>query len=558
MYGCLELTERALRDTPFVVFDLETTGGSALFDRVIEVAAIRVQGGVVQERLVKLAEPGVPIPPFVTRLTGINAALLRGKPSFDYLLPDLQRLLDGAVLVAHNVTFDAAFLANAFKRSTLTWSGERLCTLRLARRLVPGLHSYRLDSLCARLGFPFVQTHRAGPDAEATLSLLSHLLDIAAERGINTLSALQRLQQQSLAIKRRKSHVDESQVASLPTGPGVYLLKDAFGHVLYVGKSVNVRQRVRQHLRPSGTACNPAQPRLRRRLRQIADVEAIETGSELEALLLESKLVKRYLPEANSLLRDYHDYPFIKLDVNERHPRLVATRERPSDGALYFGPFRRASAVSSAVVFLSEQLGLRQCSGPLRPGHQSACALLDIGRCLGPCVGNVSDEQYRGAALHAERILRGQDTTLLERAVERRDKLAEDLRFEEAAELRDRIHDLESVVGVQQRLAAFADRNVVVVVPDGRPKTARLLLVRAGRLVEEVALPVRATPSHLRHVLRRVYGRPTPTQVSRDELDDVLILDAWVRRHRETAREVPVALDAPDAAVAPLREAMSS
>jgi len=318
-----------LASTPFVIVDLETTGGSALYDRVLEVAAIRVENGVVQDRFECLVEPGMPIPPFVTRITGINQRLVSGKPSFETLLPDLRRLLDGAVLVAHNVSFDGNFLSNAFSKAGLAWDGEKLCTLRLARRLIPGLHSYRLDSLCAFLGFTFVQRHRAGPDAEATLHLLQHLLQSALSAGIHTLAGLVRLQQQPITRKRRKGRVDEAQVASLPTTPGVYLLKDRHGQVIYVGKSVNVRQRVRTHLRPSGTARGPAQPRLRRRLPHIADVEAIETKSELEALLLESKLVKRYLPEANSLLRDYHDYPFIKLDLSDPYPRLEATRERP-------------------------------------------------------------------------------------------------------------------------------------------------------------------------------------------------------------------------------------
>src|SRR5215469_13180903 len=168
----------ALEHVPFVIVDLETTGGSAVFDRVLEVAAIRVQNGVIQARIERLVEPGVPIPPFVTRLTGISAALVRGKPSFDSLLPELGVLLDGAVLVAHNASFDASFLAQAFRRAGLSgvWDGEHLCTLRLARRLIPGLHSYRLDSLCAFLGFPFVQRHRAGPDADATLHLLWDIL----------------------------------------------------------------------------------------------------------------------------------------------------------------------------------------------------------------------------------------------------------------------------------------------------------------------------------------------------------------------------------------------
>jgi DNA polymerase-3 subunit epsilon len=551
-------TAQRLELLPFVVIDLETTGGSALFDRVMEVAAIRMQNGVVQDRLECLVEPGMPIPPFVTRITGINANLVRGKPAFDTLLPDLRRLMEGAVLVAHNVAFDGSFLASAFKRVNTPWEGDRLCTLRLARRLIPGLHSYRLDSLCAFLGFPFVQRHRAGPDAEATLQVLRHLLEAALDRDILTLGGLVKLQQQPVNRKRHKGRVDEAQVASLPTTSGVYLLKDRHGQVVYVGKSVNVRQRVRTHLRPSGTARGPSQPRLRRRLPNIADVEAIETRSELEALLLESKLVKRYLPEGNSLLRDYHDYPFIKIDLTDPHPRLEATRERPAEGdpATYLGPFRRAAVVSSAVVFLNEQLGLRQCSGRLKPG-QPACALLEMKKCLGPCVGAASQEVYASAVGEALGVLRGESTSVLDRAAQHRDQLGEELRFEEAAELRDRIRQVEQIVGVQQRLAGFADRNLVLVSGDRQLDRARLLLVRAGRLAEDVSLPVRATPSHLRHVLLRVFAGPTRTHVSRDELDDLLIMDAWLRRNHADVVEVGVDASKPEEAAAALREAIA-
>ncbi|HET6318648.1 MAG TPA: exonuclease domain-containing protein [Chloroflexota bacterium] len=544
-----------LAATAFVVLDLETTGGSAAFDRVLELAAIRYENGTVLERFERLVEPGIPIPPFVTRLTGINAALTRGKPRFDKLLPELRRIVEGAVVVAHNASFDCNFLNQGFNRAGVPWEGQKLCTLRLARRLLPGLPSYRLDSLCAMLGLPYVQRHRAGPDAEATLSLLQHLLAEATSRGIDSLSGLLRLQSQPVSRARRKGRVDEAQVASLPTGPGVYLLKDAHGQVMYVGKSVNVRTRVRTHLRPSGTAHGRAQPRLRRRLPNIAEVEAIETRSELEALLLESKLVKRYLPVANSALRDYHDYPFIKLDLRENHPRLEATRERPSDGVLFFGPFRRAGVVASAVTFLSEQLGLRQCSGALH-ANQSPCPLLEMRKCTGPCAGAVSDADYRLRAEEAGRVLRGRDEGVLDRAAERRDALAEALRFEEAAELRDRMRDLEQVIAVQQRLTAFAERNVVLVSPDRQSDRARLLLIRAGRLVDEVSLSVDATPSHLRYLLRRTFTRPMAAQVSRDELDDLLIVDAWLRRHAESLREVSIHPDAPESAAVELREAL--
>src|ERR1700730_12187661 len=118
------MTAASLAHTPFVVVDLETTGGSARYDRVMEVAAIRFENGVVQELIDRLVEPGVPIPPFVTRITGINAALVRVKPSFESLLPDLRRLFDGAVVVAHNASFDCNFLTNSFLRAGLQWDFE--------------------------------------------------------------------------------------------------------------------------------------------------------------------------------------------------------------------------------------------------------------------------------------------------------------------------------------------------------------------------------------------------------------------------------------------------
>jgi len=177
-------------------------------------------------------------------------------------------------------------------------------------------------------------------------------------------------------------------------------------------------------------------------------------------------------------------------------------------------------------------------------------------KCVGPCVGAVSDEDYRLKAEEAGRVLRGQDGGVLERAAEHRDALADALRFEEAAELRDRMRDLEQVIAVQQRLSAFAERNVVLVSPDRQPNRARLLLIRAGRLVDEVSLSVDATPSHLRYLLRRTFSRPIAAQVSRDELDDLLIVDAWVRRHADALREVPIVPDAPEDSVAALRAAI--
>ena len=139
--------------------------------------------------------------------------------------------------------------------------------------------------------------------------------------------------------------MDESVIQALPSGNGVYLLKDADGHVLYVGKSIHVRHRVREHLRGG----SPDQPRLQRRVKQIVDVEGIATGSELEALFLESRLIKRYLPEANLLQRNDRDYPFIRVDGADPYPRLEATRQPPEGRDVLLGPFRRSGTITMPV-----------------------------------------------------------------------------------------------------------------------------------------------------------------------------------------------------------------
>ncbi|MBI2755122.1 MAG: GIY-YIG nuclease family protein [Chloroflexi bacterium] len=545
---------RPFHSTPFLVVDLETTGGSALFDRIIEVAAVRVEDGRVVERIETLVDPGTGVPPFITRLTGITPHMVRGRPRIESLLPDLGRMAEGAVLVAHNVAFDAGFLAATFRRAGIAWLPERLCTLRLARRLIHGLHSYKLDSLCAHLGIDQVQTHRAGADCRATAVLLDHLLAAACVEGLDDVNQLLTFQERPIQHKRRKAKVDESQVAALTTGPGVYLLKDAQGHVVYVGKSINVRTRVRTHLRPSGTAGSMAQPRLRRRLPYIADVEAIETGSELEALILESKLVKRYLPAANAMLRDYRDYPFVRVDVESAFARVEATRERPRPGAVYLGPFRKAGVVARAALFVSEALGLRQCQGKL---PSSACPLLDIGKCSGPCIGGIDVASYQLRVARALRVLRGEDAQFVAEQEARRDALAAQLRFEAAAELRDRLRDLAYVVRTQTRLDAFSDRHLVIVAPAPAGAGARLFIVRGGRLVRDVSVAFTARPATLGAALRSAYGGVDSTAVSRDDVDDMLILDSWLRAARTETHQVEVTPEEPEAAVAGIRTALA-
>jgi DNA polymerase-3 subunit epsilon len=529
----------------FAVVDLETTGASAIYDRIVEVAVVRLEGGEIVDRYEQLIDPKVAVPPFITRLTGIDGRMVRGKPAFGEVADDVRAALGDVPLVAHNASFDEAFLRHAYARLGQKLTNPKLCTLRLARRLLPRLPTYRLDALTTYFGIKNKGRHRALGDAEATALVLARLLDIAAERGVQTLAGLFALQ--GSPVGRKPRGVDESVVQALPAGPGVYLLKDADGHVLYVGKSIHVRQRVREHLRGG----SPDQPRLRQRIKRIVDVEGVATGSELEALFLESRLIKRYLPEANAMQRNDRDYPFIRVDVSDPFPRMESTRQ-PPDGAddVLLGPFRRSGTVAATVAFLTEQLGLRQCSGPLKPG-QSACALLDLGKCLGPCIGAVDPDEYRAAVNRAVDVLEGRDPTLLAELVERRDFLAEEMRFEEAAELRDSIRRLEHVVAVEQRLRSVADRNLAIVAPSVEPAARELFCIRRGQVVGQTRVTRQTRLTTIARALEAPFAERAPDaevgMIDRAKVDEMHLLDEWLRRQDTRLTVIPLDPAAPGA-----------
>jgi excinuclease UvrABC nuclease subunit len=347
--------------------------------------------------------------------------------------------------------------------------------------------------------------------------------------------------------------VDEGLIASLPDAPGVYLLRDAEGQVVYVGKSCHVRTRVREHLRGD---C-PNQPRLRRRVRQIVDVEVIETGSELEALFLESKLIKRYLPEANVAGRGWRNYPFLKINLDEPFPRLEVTREPCEDGSRLFGPLRGTRSVTTAVESLNDVLGLRRCDGTIAPG-MSACPLLDLKKCLGPCVRSGVRAEYHRAVGQVVELLEGADSGLLDRLAQKRDQLAEALRFEEAAVLRDTEQTLRRLLGDQQRLQQVAERNLVVVAPSRAVQGVELFVIQAGRLVDQLRVALPASKKELRRLLVSRFAEAAPRgPIEREVVDEMRQLESWLHREQSVLRTVPVDLADPIAALPELARVLS-
>lgn len=265
----------------------------------------------------------------------------------------------------------------------------------------------------------------------------------------------------------------------LPDLPGVYIHKDSMGEVIYVGKAVSLRNRVRQYFQSSAKL----QPKVRAMVSHIAEFEYITCGTEMEALILECNLIKKYMPKYNVLLRDDKTYPYIKVTVQEDFPRVLKTRLIEKDGSRYFGPYSDAGAVNTIVDLLSDIYELKRCGGRDFPKGHRPCLNYYINRCRGVCAGGVDKAEYAKAVDKVLEFLSGKEKPLLKTLEEKMQAASENMQFEEAARYRDYIASVKAVSEIQRvNLVRDEDMDVVLPVKDDKNSLIALFTVREGKL----------------------------------------------------------------------------
>ncbi len=265
----------------------------------------------------------------------------------------------------------------------------------------------------------------------------------------------------------------------LPDKPGVYMHKDALGHVIYVGKAVSLKNRVRQYFQ---SQTNMA-PKVRSMVAHIEEFEYITTDSEMEALILECNLIKKYMPKYNVLLRDDKTYPYIKVTMREEYPRIIKTRRIVDDGAKYFGPYSDVGAVNEIIDMLNEIYVLKRCSAKTFPTGFRPCLNYHIGQCRGICAGRVSKAEYRDAISEVIEFLKGHNKKLLDSMTEKMMQASEALNFEKAAEYRDRINAVKAITEKQKVvLGAANDMDMILTAKSSSGYHIILFFVRNGKL----------------------------------------------------------------------------
>ena len=487
--GAVSLTaprdDPLLEDAVFVVFDLETTGLSSARDQICELGAVRVRALELADSFQSLVDPRVALPEPIARLTGLREEELRGAPGIGHVLERFLAFAGDDLLVAHNARFDQRFL----EQQLLVRHGRRLsepplCTAALARRLLEGRRRrVGLASLANFFGVGTEPCHRALPDAEATAEILVHLIGLAQEIGARRLSDLRAL----AAPRKRRVYGKRSLANGAPTRPGVYLFRDRHDQVLYVGRARDLRARLRSYFRS-----DRQRPSVEAALHALDRIEWRVLGSELEAAFEEVRLIRELQPPANSRSR--------------RKERGVYLRRRGDDFVVSTKP---------------------SPLGPIGSRRQASLAA----RALASCTEAELDDLLRDGPLPRLR--------------ERLEHLAEGLRYEEAARLRDRIEALEHVVDRLRRLEALGRRGLCLLAPAVDPGWHRAFFVSGGAVRAVRSLPPGGgarleIEAGLALCSRAQQGTEPLTP---EEAEDLLLIDGFVRRPPPELAVLPLDAD---------------
>tara|TARA_B100002049_G_scaffold216510_1_gene182481 strand:+ start:9542 stop:11182 length:1641 start_codon:yes stop_codon:yes gene_type:complete len=465
-----------LYEVTFCVLDFETTGGRRDTDMITEVGAVKYQGGQQIGTFQTLIDPGRAIPPQITVLTGITTAMVCRAPKIEQVLPSLLEFVGDSVIVGHNVGFDLAFLNAALRRSGRThWEGCKVDTLALARRLIRHeVPNHKLRTLAKYFRLAHQPNHRALDDAQATADLLHQLLEQASALGVLGLDDLQQLPKIQHHPQATKLRLTED----LPRSPGVYRFIDRRGEVLYVGKATNLRARVRSYF------SSDRRRKVDQLLRETQRVDYTVCRAPLQAEVLEVRLIHQLRPRFNRRAKNWPKYAYVKLTLGERFPRLSIVSESRDDGAFYLGPVSSRKVARDIADAIESVIPLRRCTQRVTGRNVAGqCVAAQIGASLCPCSGEVTEQSYNDVVEDALEALIRRPERLLEPLRDRMIELANQQRFEEAADVRRRAAALSNALRRAYQLDSIRSAGRMVVEGPGIGVTT----LEEGRLAEKWA-----------------------------------------------------------------------
>ncbi|MEN2283896.1 exonuclease domain-containing protein [Algoriphagus sp. SE2] len=366
----------------YAIVDIETTGGTASNCGITEIAILIHDGEKVIEEFESLINPEQEIPSYITGLTGIDSAMIQNAPTFDELAKKLWELLHERVFVAHSVNFDYGFLRESFKRVNREFKAEKLCTVRLSRKIIPGLSSYSLGRICETREIPIYARHRAMGDARATSILFDQMIK---ERPDIISASLKKNSGESFL----PPNFSLSKYREIPEKCGVYYMLNDRGKVIYVGKAINIKERFKNHF--SGNLL----PGIKQKLKtEIVDLKWQITGSELMALLFEALEIKRLWPKYNSALKLPKTlWGLFYYEDNSGYSRFQIAKV-----SKHLKPFESFLSSDEAISFLKEGIENFELCPRLCGLRKAACKQDEPISCQGKCNSELETKVYNAKA----------------------------------------------------------------------------------------------------------------------------------------------------------------
>src|SRR5579883_3309301 len=485
-----------------------------------------MRGPRIEATFQSLVRPSTRIPRFISAMTSISNEMVQASPPIEEVLPRFRQFLGGAVLVAHNAQFDSTFLDFEFRR--IFGMGLRnpvLCTLRLARRLLPSMRRRGLDAMADHFGLSTQGRHRGLGDARMAAELLSIFLDMAAQMGVRRLDRLLELQHAGASGRRIERHVPPEVIAAIASAPGVYLMHNERGDLLYVGKARDLRRRVASYFN-GGIALRAKVIEL---ISHVWSVQTRIVRNSLEAALLEARLIRELKPPYNRMLKSSPAAYFVKVDLSDPFPRLVLTTKLSRrQGLVQLGPYVGRRSPQRTLDALGRLMRLRVCRGRLAPDPAfSPCIYGQMGRCSAPCNLSVDREAYDVQLRRALEFLRGRTAPVLSRLAAARNQAAAAMRFEQAQRCQRDLQALSTLALRDHRLSQTVMENNLIVIDGGAA-----YVVLGGRLACEKELDSHAAVRELIAFVADNYDRYRARIVARHELEPMLIVARWLRERK--------------------------
>ena len=388
-----------MKDVKFAITDIETTGSGIRGNKITEICVIVIQDGEVIDRYSSLVNPSQSIPLYIESLTGINDEMVVNAPQFSEIADEVDRITKDCVFVAHNVNFDYNILRAEFTNIGREFKRKRICTVRLTKKLIPGLFSYSLGNICTSINIPHFDRHRAGGDCEATVTLFQRCVSLDPEYEVIT-----ELLNRKTGASYLPPHFKDSDFEKLPKGTGVYFFKDKDGIPLYIGKAKNIKTRIKSHF----------QERSNRKYKLMQSTHSIDyelTGNEFLALLREAELILKYYPKFNKAQKKYTKPYTLTSYHNQKGIEVFALHKNKIAPVSWMKFYTREEAVKF-MEFICEKFELCPKYAGLQRGVTS-CDHYKIKSCSGVCKAEIEIDEYNDRVAKAVEFINEYENSCL-------------------------------------------------------------------------------------------------------------------------------------------------